>query len=43
MAWIIFENSDEATKIFFSFVTVFFVSFMLLGGLYFWIKDKFRK
>lgn len=43
MTWILFENADEATQMFYSVVTFFFVCFLLVANLIFWIRNKFKK
>lgn len=43
MTWLVFENSDDKTQLFISIILILFISFIILGNIYFWIKEKIKK
>jgi hypothetical protein len=42
MVWYIYDNSDEATQIFFGYVIIALILILIGANLYFWIKEKLK-
>jgi len=43
MVWLVYENSDEITQLFAGCLIILGMTVVLLGSLYFWVREKFFK
>lgn len=43
MTWYIYNNADEQTQIFVGILLILAILFVMISGLYFWIKGKKKK
>lgn len=43
MPWLVYENLDEMTQVFVGCLIILGIAVILLGNLYFWVREKFFK
>jgi len=43
MEWLIYENSDDATKVFVGVLLIVAIAFVIVINVYYWVSDKIKK